>query len=72
MKDIKIKMYCIVLGVSMGWLCIHHQPDSPTCVPAPDNGKVLSETVCQLHRVLHRRTAHVHADPLRRIPADPD
>lgn len=69
MKYLNFKQ--ILLGLSMGWLCVHHQLDTPTCVCTTHHGKVLTKTVCQLHSLLHHRSLAVYADPVCWIPANP-
>lgn len=67
-----LSIYCLSLGISMGRLRVHHQPDPAACVRAAHHGTLLAATVRQLHGVLHHRPTVLYADTVCRLPAYQD
>ena len=57
-------------GVSLGWLCVHHQPGPPPRLCAPADGQVLHPHLRGLLHLLPPGTHHVHAGTLRGVPAN--
>ena len=51
-------------GVSLGRLCVYHQPRTPSRVCAAYNGSVLQPTAGLLHDLLHNGTFDVNASKL--------
>ena len=44
-KDFHYDHHCVIAGVSLGRLCVHHQPHPAPCLHLAAHGQVLQEDI---------------------------
>lgn len=58
-------------GVSMGWICLHHESVALARFRVDLYGSLQSEALRQLYNVVCSRHVGEHAGSLCRVPTDP-
>ena len=63
-RSLKTLKSFIILGISMGWLCVHYQFNTLTCFFFAVNGKIPKSFVYKLYSFLHTRPFVQYADSI--------